>query len=112
MDLWGGHLVLVGDFVDRGTMVTEVLWLIYSLESQAEAAGGKVHYILGNHEIMNMNGDHHYVHPRYKAHADSMHISYLKLFSQQSELGRWFATKNVTERIGNVLFAHAGFSLI
>jgi len=105
-----GHLVLVGDFVDRGTMVTEVLWLIYSLESQAEAAGGKVHYILGNHEIMNMNGDHHYVHPRYIAHADSMHISYLKLFSQQSELGRWLATKNVTERIGNVLFAHAGFS--
>src|SRR4029079_15000434 len=23
------HLVLIGDFVDRGTMVTEVLWLIY-----------------------------------------------------------------------------------
>jgi hypothetical protein len=105
-----GHLVLVGDFVDRGTMVTEVLWLIYSLESQAEAAGGKVHYILGNHEIMNMNGDHHYVHPRYIAHANSMHISYLKLFSQQAELGRWLATKNITERIGNVLFAHGGFS--
>jgi hypothetical protein len=105
-----GHLVLIGDFVDRGTMVTEVLWLIYSLESQAEAAGGKVHYILGNHEIMNMNGEHHYVHPRYKAHADSMHVSYLQLFGKQSELGRWLSTKNITERIGNVLFSHAGFS--
>jgi hypothetical protein len=105
-----GHLVLVGDFVDRGTMVIEVLWLIYSLESQAEASGGKLHYILGNHEIMNMNGEHGYVHPRYKAHADSMHVSYLQLFSKQSELGRWLATKNIAERVGNVLFAHAGFS--
>ena len=27
-----GHLVLVGDFVDRGNNVTQVLWLIYKLE--------------------------------------------------------------------------------
>jgi hypothetical protein len=105
-----GHLVMVGDFVDRGTMVTEVLWLAYSLENQAEAAGGKVHFILGNHEIMNMNGDHHYVHPRYMAHADSMRVPYLDLFGQNAELGRWLATKNITERIGNILFAHGGFS--
>ena len=105
-----GRLVLIGDFVDRGTMVTEVLWLIYSLERQAEAAGGKVHYILGNHEIMNMNGDHHYVHPRYMTNAERMNVPYLKLYSKESELGRWLATKNITERIGNVLFTHAGFS--
>ncbi|MFN9954115.1 MAG: metallophosphoesterase, partial [bacterium] len=30
-----GQLLLVGDFVDRGKQVTEVLWLIYSLEEQA-----------------------------------------------------------------------------
>ncbi|HZI52989.1 MAG TPA: metallophosphoesterase, partial [Chitinophagaceae bacterium] len=59
------HLVLVGDFVDRGTMVMEVLWLIYSLEEKAKAAGGYVHFILGNHEIMNMNGDVRYVQARY-----------------------------------------------
>src|SRR5687767_14593097 len=52
-----GHLVLVGDFVDRGQDVTEVLWLIYSLEDKAKAAGGYVHYVLGNHEIMIMSGD-------------------------------------------------------
>jgi hypothetical protein len=107
---WRNHLVLVGDFVDRGTKVTELLWLIYSLEAQAEAAGGKVHFILGNHEVMNMNGDHHYVHPRYFAHADTMQVHYLDLFGEHAELGRWFSTKNITERIGNVLFAHGGFS--
>jgi len=44
-----GHLVLVGDYFDRGLNVTETLWLIYKLEQEAEKVGGKVHFILGNH---------------------------------------------------------------
>jgi hypothetical protein len=105
-----GHLVLTGDFVDRGEMVTEVLWLIYALEAQAEAAGGKIHFILGNHEIMNMSGDLHYVHPRYMAHTELMNLPYISLFGPGTELGRWLATKNVSEKIGNMLFAHGGYS--
>ena len=74
------HLVLIGDFVDRGTMVTEVLWLIYSLEEKAKAAGGYVHYILGNHEIMNMSNDLRYVQNRYMRNAALMNKSYVQLF--------------------------------
>jgi hypothetical protein len=55
-----GHLLLNGDFVDRGKNVTQVLWLIYKLENQADKQGGKVHYILGNHEIMNFQGNANY----------------------------------------------------
>ncbi|RYZ50966.1 MAG: metallophosphoesterase, partial [Sphingobacteriales bacterium] len=51
-----GHLVLLGDFVDRGNFVIQVLWLVYMLEQKAAAAGGQVHYILGNHEIINLEG--------------------------------------------------------
>ena len=36
-----GHLVTVGDFFDRGLMVTQTLWLIYHLENQAEKADRK-----------------------------------------------------------------------
>lgn len=104
------HLVLTGDFVDRGTMVTEVLWLIYSLEEKAKAAGGYVHYILGNHEIMNMSNDLRYVQQRYLRNAALMNKSYMQLFGRDAEIGRWLATKNVTERIGDVLFMHAGIS--
>lgn len=107
-----GKLILLGDFVDRGAMVTEVLWLIYALEMQAATSGGKVHYILGNHEIMNMAGEETYVNARYIAFADSMKVPYAKLFSKQTELGRWLATKNVAENIGNILFVHAGISSI
>src|SRR5204862_8326609 len=103
-------LVLIGDFVDRGTMVTEVLWLIYSLEEKAKAAGGYVHYILGNHEIMNMSNDLRYVQQRYLRHAALMNKSYMQLFGPDAEIGRWLATKNVTERVGDILFMHGGIS--
>ena len=105
-----GHLVLVGDFVDRGTMVMEVLWLIYSLEDKAKAAGGYVHYILGNHEIMNMSGDLRYVQARYPEHAALMNKQYTQLFGPDTEIGRWLSTKNVVERVGKILFMHAGIS--
>src|SRR6476659_8827700 len=104
------HLVLIGDFVDRGTMVTEVLWLIYSLEEKAKAAGGYVHYILGNHEIMNMSNELDYVQERYIQHAQLMNKPYMQLFGANSEIGRWLATKNVIERVGNTLFTHGGVS--
>jgi len=104
------HLVLVGDFVDRGIMVTEVLWLIYSLEEKAKAAGGYVHYILGNHEIMNMSDELDYVQERYIQHAQLMNKPYMQLFGPNAEIGRWLATKNVVERVGNTLFMHGGIS--
>ncbi len=104
------HVVFVGDFVDRGKMVTEVLWLIYSLEEKANAAGGYVHFILGNHEIMNMSNDLNYVNERYIQHASLMNKPYMQLFGQDSEIGRWLSTKNVIERVGNVLFTHGGIS--
>jgi hypothetical protein len=105
-----GHLVLVGDFVDRGNMLMEVLWLIYALEEKAEAAGGQVHYILGNHEIMNMSGDVRYVPARYIEHAALMNRHYMQLFGPDAEIGRWLATKNVAERVGDFLFTHGGIS--
>ena len=105
-----GHLVLTGDFFDRGDKQTEVLWLIYALEEKAKAAKGYVHFILGNHEIMNLNGDLRYVHPRYMEHAALMNTSYLSLYGLQSELGRWLRTKNIVEKINDILFVHGGVS--
>lgn len=108
---WGkGRLVLTGDFFDRGLHVTEVLWLIYALEQKAKAAGGEVHFVLGNHEIMNMSADFRYVDPRYMEHAALLGVPYMKLFSADAELGRWLRSKNVVEKIGPYLFVHGGIS--
>lgn len=104
------HLVLVGDFFDRGVNVTECLWLIYKLETEAEKQGGKVHFILGNHDVMNLKGDVRYVHIKYKSNADTMQLNYMHWYAQNSELGKWLRTKNGVEKIGDYLFVHAGIS--
>ncbi|USL95185.1 metallophosphoesterase [Riemerella anatipestifer] len=111
-----GHLVLTGDFVDRGTDVTAVLWLIYKLEEQSEKQGGKVHYILGNHEIINFQGRFKYNNEKYIKVASliSKTEDWKKatqyIFSEKTELGKWLRSKNGIEKIGNYIFVHAGLS--
>lgn len=111
-----GHLLLNGDFLDRGENVTQVLWLIYKLEQEAIKYNGKVHYILGNHEIMNFQGNACYANKKYKRVAqlisknDSLKIATQFLYSNKTELGKWLRSKNVIEKIGNYIFVHAGLS--
>ena len=105
-----GHLVLVGDFFDRGPQVTETLWLVYKLEAEAEKAGGKVHFVLGNHETMNLMGDFRYVAPKYFVHASLFDLPYASLYAPNSILGEWLRTKNTMVKIGETLFCHGGIS--
>lgn len=105
-----GHLVFNGDMFDRGEQVTECLWLIYSLEEKAKAQGGYVHFILGNHEIMNLQGDHRYVQKKYIDNAGLMGTTLTEMYGRTTELGRWLRTKNVVEKIGDILVCHAGIS--
>ena len=61
---WSGgatHLVIVGDILDRGPDSREAMDLLMQLEQGAEAAGGMVHVLIGNHEAMNLIGDLRYV---------------------------------------------------
>lgn len=61
---WDGgraHLVLIGDLIDRGPREVDVLDLARRLEEDAPAAGGQVHVLLGNHEVMNLVRDFRYV---------------------------------------------------
>lgn len=104
------HLTLVGDFFDRGTNVTECLWLLYKLEAEAEAVGGKVHFILGNHEVLNLQGNSTYVRSKYLQNALLIGEPYNRWFDQHSELGRWLRTKNAVVTIGDYVFCHAGIS--
>lgn len=53
-DEWiGGNLVVVqlGDLIGRSYEDREVLDLIFALRRKAEAAGGQVHVLIGNHEV-------------------------------------------------------------
>ena len=63
LDWRGGdtHLVSLGDLIDRGPGSRDVVRLMMKLDAQAAAAGGAVHIVLGNHEVMVMTGDLSYV---------------------------------------------------
>ena len=71
---WNGgetHLVITGDILDRGPDSRQVMDLLMRLEDEALTAGGRVHLLLGNHEVMNLIGDLRYVSKEeYAAFAD------------------------------------------
>ncbi len=105
-----GHLVCVGDMIDRGQQVTETLWCLYRLSAEAGAAGGHLHYVLGNHEAMFMAGDVRYAAPKYKEVAGLLGLPCEGLLGADTELGRWLRTRNALVRVGDLLFVHAGVS--
>ena len=96
---------------DRGYDVLPLLWLMYKLEQEAADAGGAAVLLLGNHEGMVLAGDVRYTRGKYLETARQLGMeNYRQLFSPDTELGRWLATRNTMLRIGRNLFVHAGLS--
>jgi hypothetical protein len=89
---WSGgetHLVITGDLLDRGPDSRQVMDLIMRLEGEASAAGGRVHQLIGNHEVMNLAGDLRYVAMReYAAFAED---------ESEEEREQWFQRYRSTQ---------------
>lgn len=105
-----GHLVIAGDVFDRGPKVNQALWLLYGLEQQARAAGGAVHLLLGNHEIMVLANDLRYVNQGYQRNAGLLGSSYVELYGPDTVLGRWLRSKSVIGQVNDLLFVHGGIA--
>ena len=105
-----GHLVFTGDIFDRGSKVTETLWLIHELKYQAKKSGGDVHYILGNHEMMALKNDYRYLASKYLFFSQFFFREYSQWFAEDTYLGQWIRTKNVAMKMDHKLIVHAGFS--
>jgi len=105
-----GHLVILGDIFDRGDEVTELLWFIFYLEKQAEMSGGKVHFLLGNHEYMTLRNDLRYMNKKYRFAGYLLNTPYNELYGTHTLLGRWLRSKSTILQINDNLFVHAGIS--
>lgn len=106
-----GHVALVGDFVDRGEHMVPLLWLVYRLEAEASEAGGRVHYVLGNHEQLAVSGRKSYWPRRLVATAQALgDDGDERLFSDETVLGAWLRSKPVIAKVGDHLLVHGGVS--
>lgn len=104
-----GHLIVLGDVLDRGAHQVEILWLLYALEAQASKAGGGVHLVLGNHETMVMRGDLRYMNPKYAQTVAVFGVqSYAELFGAGSVLGQWLRSRPAMLKVNDLLCLHGG----
>ncbi len=103
-----GHLVIPGDVFDRGPQQTEALWLIYQLEQQALASGGRVHMLLGNHETMALYDDLRYLNSKYENVAEQLDRTFPKLYGPNTVLGAWLRSLPVIVTVNDMMFMHGG----
>lgn len=106
-----GHLVVLGDVFDRGGKVTEIFWHLFGLEKQARKSGGRVHLLLGNHEVMILSQATSYIHNKYEKVENITGTDYYELYSANSVLGSWLRSKPVIASINDIIFVHGGLSV-
>jgi hypothetical protein len=114
------HLVQTGDIADRAPQTRDCYELLMRLEREALAAGGRVHVLLGNHEVMNMLGDLRYLTPdELASYADQSPTpdapgtprglaGHRVAFSPEGRYGRWLRSRPGVLRIDGTLFMHGG----
>lgn len=102
-----GHVVILGLGANWEEQAIECLWLLYSLEEKARRAGGYVHFIIGKHEVENIFGNWRFQHPHY-AISSKAEASVNALYYGNNTIWQWLLTKNVAEKIGNLLFVQGG----
>ncbi|TWI10652.1 phosphatidylinositol 3-/4-kinase [Lysobacter ruishenii] len=118
------HLVQNGDVFSRGDQALKVVELLMRLQGEAAAAGGAVHPLLGNHEVMSLTGDLRYISPGEFAtyatadgaardHAIGARDGYLErmqALAPEGRIGRWLLQRPVMITINDDLFVHGGVS--
>jgi len=126
-DRWiGGDLMVVqtGDIFDRGDDAMEILDLMDGLTEQARTAGGDIHLLNGNHELMNVKLDMRYVsvggyldflpgEERDPMTATAQDVvdgvtARILAFRPGGQLALRIAPRNVISIIGDTVFVHGG----
>jgi len=104
------QLIFLGDILDRGRDDNGIAWLLYKLEKEAEEAGGRVDFLLGNHEDLVLKDDLRYVHEGHFLFSTLAGVPYAELYGGNTELGRWIRDSYIILVVGDNLFVHAGLS--
>jgi hypothetical protein len=120
----GGKMIVVqtGDEIDRGDDDRQVIDLFERLRSEAQAAGGAVYPLSGNHETMNVYLDFRYVTDgSFKDFTENVPSSMDPIpdlpadrqaraaaFLPGGQYAKILATRPVMQVVGNTAFVHGG----
>ena len=102
-------LVQTGDLLDRGDDGVQTVDLLQRLQGEAEAAGGRVEVLLGNHEAMNLGGDWRYVTPGDVAGYGGLEARKAAM-APSGDDGAWLRQRPAAVRIGRTVFVHGGIT--
>ena len=111
------HVVQLGDILDKGGRGIDssaqsmeefsIFEFLNYLDTEAEKYGGRVHYLIGNHEIMNIQGDFRYVHKTHLNHTGNQIRRHL--FEPGGYMAKLLACHSYgILKINNWYFCHAG----
>lgn len=104
-----GQLIVLGDAVDRGRLVYDLLWRLYQLAQQAQQQGGQLLLLHGNHEQYVMRGLVDRVETEHFWAIEQL-MPYEQSFAADTVLGGWLRQQPIIARMGNYLFTHGGVS--
>ena len=61
---------------------------------------------------MNLEGNFKYVRNKYLKLASNLGIAHEDFYNDENLIGRWMRSKNIMEKVGNILFVHGGISKV
>jgi len=102
-------LIVVGDSIDKGPQSLEVLDTWIALAPQAEAAGGRLVHVLGNHEaeFLAAPNDSRKAAALY-AELRAKGVPVTDLTDPSKPYGKFLLSEPLAARVGRWLFCHAG----
>lgn len=106
------HLILMGDLNDRGPDSADVMVFVMRLEQEAASRGGRVDTLLGNHELLAVEGDYRYSRAVEVVALESFWYGRLNglhaIYRGQSPYARWLRCRPTVVKVASTVFVHAG----
>ena len=103
-------LVSVGDIINKDDRAMDVIDLLRSLETQAQAAGGAVIVTLGNHEAEFMAKPGKNKSEEFRAELEKRGLDPDKVADGETAYGQWLHQRPLAAKVNGWFFCHAGES--
>jgi hypothetical protein len=107
---WNAHdttLIVLGDALNVGPDDLDIIYFLKRIGHEAKAENGKVVFLLGNHELQNLQGTYLGVHP-WSFERSGGRTGRTELLSMREPVGRYLRSRQVLHHEKGLVFMHGG----